>query len=260
MLARPSRPRAGTGARLGNTTLAREDARGVWMRRGSKSIWQDVRYALRSMMAGAGRWRCLAIGAPDGGHRTERQPVHRLHRARDEAVDSAKIPDSVVRVIEQQSTTTCGERAGGAPAASRGRSWNILRRSTRARITAHRTSGVEPRQSVADGADARVMWVGGSYFSMLGVDMIAWARFCGRRRPSRRSDGGSSDQPWIVAARVRRRCVDGRTGRSGSTMCRSPSSACRRRRSGDEPRIAWTSGCRWRRRRCCARRIAGCAT
>src|SRR5687768_13896660 len=35
---------------FGNATLAREDARGVWISSWLESVWQDVRYAARSIM------------------------------------------------------------------------------------------------------------------------------------------------------------------------------------------------------------------
>jgi predicted permease len=47
MLARGSGGR--TGAAFGNATLAREDARGVWIWRWAEDAWQDARYAVASM-------------------------------------------------------------------------------------------------------------------------------------------------------------------------------------------------------------------
>src|SRR6266849_7074145 len=48
MLARRSLGEGGTGARaFGNATLAREDARGVWLAPWLESIWQDLRVGAR---------------------------------------------------------------------------------------------------------------------------------------------------------------------------------------------------------------------
>src|SRR5947199_9846862 len=41
--------RTTSGARLGNTTLAREDARGVWMFESLERVWRDALYALRAL-------------------------------------------------------------------------------------------------------------------------------------------------------------------------------------------------------------------
>src|SRR5215831_10890761 len=50
MLARElSGDRAGAARAMGNTTLAREDARAVWLLPWIESFWQDVAYAVRGM-------------------------------------------------------------------------------------------------------------------------------------------------------------------------------------------------------------------
>jgi hypothetical protein len=50
MLARRSLDEGGTGAKaFGNTTLAREDARGVWGWSAVERTWQDVCYGARSL-------------------------------------------------------------------------------------------------------------------------------------------------------------------------------------------------------------------
>ena len=50
MLARRSLAEGGTtGAAFGNATLAREDARAIWISSWLESVWQDVRYAARSI-------------------------------------------------------------------------------------------------------------------------------------------------------------------------------------------------------------------
>src|SRR5678816_3736478 len=51
MLARRSLGEGGSGGRaFGNTTLAAEDARAVWVWRWAEDAWQDGRYAVRSML------------------------------------------------------------------------------------------------------------------------------------------------------------------------------------------------------------------
>ena len=46
---------------IGNTTLAREDSRGVWIWPWLESIWQDAAYAIRAFWRQPG---CCAVSVP----------------------------------------------------------------------------------------------------------------------------------------------------------------------------------------------------
>jgi hypothetical protein len=50
----PDAARHGASRRRGNVALAREAARGVWIAPAVEGVWQDVRYALRSLRASPG--------------------------------------------------------------------------------------------------------------------------------------------------------------------------------------------------------------
>ena len=77
------RPRPQTESRraMGNVTLAREDARRVWLVPWLESVWQDLVYAVRVLAREPG-FALLAHRRADRRHRAEQQSLHRLHRTR----------------------------------------------------------------------------------------------------------------------------------------------------------------------------------
>src|SRR5687767_9745095 len=58
--------RSPAGRGLGNATLAREDARAVWLPPSLESVWQDIVYAVR-MLRREPAFALLAIGALTAG-------------------------------------------------------------------------------------------------------------------------------------------------------------------------------------------------
>src|SRR5688572_29897616 len=66
MLVRDSAGEGSGGAAFGNTTLAREDARAIWLPPALESVWQDVAYAARVLWREPG-FALLAIGALTAG-------------------------------------------------------------------------------------------------------------------------------------------------------------------------------------------------
>ena len=113
----PAVARTGGRWRFGNATLAREDARGVWISSWLESVWQDVRYAARSIA------RQPAFAAVGDRHRRARHRRHdrRLRTARRPgrpepagraAASAGLVPESVVLVSDLHA-------GAGAPAAVR---------------------------------------------------------------------------------------------------------------------------------------------
>src|SRR5256885_16900333 len=63
---------------MGNVTLAREDARAVWLWPWLESVWQDVAYALR-VLGGEPAFALLAIGDLPAGPGRHHRTLHALN-------------------------------------------------------------------------------------------------------------------------------------------------------------------------------------
>jgi predicted permease len=139
---------------LGNVTLAREEARAVWIAPWIESVWQDVRYAVRSLARQPG-FTAVAIGtvAAAIGLNTAFFTVFNAMLFRPWPVPE---PDRVVRVFS-------GQGAGGFSRTA----FDYLSANARTfdGLFAARTAGTN---TIGDDR-ARVLWVGGDYFRVLRV-------------------------------------------------------------------------------------------
>ena len=236
------------GGGFGNATLAREDARAVWLPPSLESVWQDVVYAVRML------WRepafaLLAIGALTAGIGLN-SSLFTVYSALALKPWAVRDSESVVR-LSNNSTFDLRKRAGGGPSgfAQAELDYFMTHATT---ISGAVTIGRRVSVRVGD-ADTDASWVGGTYFTVLGVDMTLGRGFVAEEdrvdSPTAvavlsHGSGAASSAPSRDAG-----------GRSGWTTCRYGGW---RRRPGflGTTRIA---GCLvpWRRRRCCVGRSLG---
>jgi predicted permease len=163
---------AGGANAFGNATLAREDARGVWLAPWFESIGQDLAYALRALVRQPA-FAFLAIGALTAGIGLN-VSLFTVYSAMALKPWAVKDPDRVVRIVSN-SSYDIRNRAGGAPGGfSRAEAEHLA--ATARTITGTTLLG-RTTPVVADGSDATVMWVSSNYFSLLGVEMTAGRGF-----------------------------------------------------------------------------------
>ena len=139
---------------LGNVTLAQEDARAVWLPPSIESIWQDVRYALRSLRRQPG-FTAVAVGtiAIGVGLNTSLFTVFSALTLRPWPVPE---PERVVRGLSGH---------GGGNFSSAAIAHFAASARTFEGVFAARTAG----NNVIGDDDARVAWVSGDYFRVLRV-------------------------------------------------------------------------------------------
>ena len=97
---------------MGNVTLAREDARGVWLAPWIESVWQDVAYAVRALWRQPG-FAVLAVGALTAGIGLN-SSLFTVYTALAMKPWTVREPAQVVRVLND-STFDLRKRAGGGP-------------------------------------------------------------------------------------------------------------------------------------------------
>jgi predicted permease len=157
---------------MGNVTLAREDARAIWVAPWLESVWQDVTYAVRALGREPG-FALLAIGALTAGIGLN-SSLFTVYTALAMKPWAVRDPGRVVR-LSNNSTFDLRQRAGGGPSGFAQAELDYL--------TAHATTiagaaTIGRRVSVRIGdADIEASWVGGRYFTVLGVDMAAGRGF-----------------------------------------------------------------------------------
>ena len=171
---------------MGNLTLAREDARAVWLMPWIESLWQDGAYAVRTLARQPG-FAMLAIGALTAGIglTVSLFTVYSALAIRPWAV---REPDRVVRVLNY-STLDLRKRAGGGP-----QGFSLAEMEYFARHAKTFSGFVMSGRTVtvrAGETDTTAYWVGGNYFSLLGVDMTLGRGFA-----------GDEDQPGGAAVAV----------------------------------------------------------
>ena len=152
---------------MGNTTLAREEARATWIAPWLDSVGQDTRYALRALARERG-FALVAIAtltAAIGLNTT----IFTIFNALVLAPWPVSDP---VRVVTLQNTSTADVRArgGGAPGGFSFDEIDYLRDHSRtfAGIAAIRSGGGD---TTLGDDDTPASWVSGNYFSLLGVEM-----------------------------------------------------------------------------------------
>jgi predicted permease len=168
----PAEARTESLRAMGNVTLAREDARGVWIAPWIESVWQDVAYAVRTLWRQPG-FALLAIGALTAGIGLN-VSLFTVYTALTMKPWTAREPERLVRVINT-STYDLRKRAGGGPGGfSRAEAEHLA-------ANAKTLSGVtilgRAVSVVTGGADVTAYWVGGNYFTLLGVEMAAGRGF-----------------------------------------------------------------------------------
>jgi putative ABC transport system permease protein len=157
---------------MGNVTLAREDARGVWLAPWLESVGQDAAYAVRALWRQPG-FTLLAMGALTAGIglNTSLFSVYAALAMKPWAV---REPDRVVRVLNM-STFDLRKRAGGGPQGLSLAEVGYFARQAKT-LSGLVMSGRRVTVTAGD-ADASAYWVGGTYFSLLGVEMAAGRGF-----------------------------------------------------------------------------------
>jgi putative ABC transport system permease protein len=146
------------GTELGNATLAREDARAVWIWPWLESVVQDIRYTLRNLRAqpGFATIAILALGCAIGLN-TSLFTVFNAVALRPWPVHDAS------RVVNILSLTNRHDTRGFSLAEFR---YLAGHSKTFSGMLVHRTTRVN-----AEDGPANSSWVSGSYFSVLGVGM-----------------------------------------------------------------------------------------
>jgi predicted permease len=152
---------------MGNTTLAREDSRAMWIAPWLESVGQDIRYALRALFRERG-FACVAIAtltAAIGLNTTIFTIFHALVLAPWPVAD----PSGIV-TIHNASAADVRVRGGGAPGGFSLEQIDYFREHSRtlAGVVAIRSGGGD--QTLGDD-DTPAEWVSGNYFSLLGVEM-----------------------------------------------------------------------------------------
>src|SRR5205823_6288149 len=100
------------GPAFDNATLAREDARAVWLAPWLESVYQDLSYAVRALWREPG-FALLAIGALTAGIGLN-SSLFTVYSALAMRPWTVRDPDRVVR-LSNNSTLDLRERAGGGP-------------------------------------------------------------------------------------------------------------------------------------------------
>jgi predicted permease len=160
----PDEARAGARRGMGNVTLMREDARGVWFAPWLESIVQDVRYAVRTLRrqpahsVTAGLVLVLAIGVN----------VSLFGAFKALALDPWPVrdPASVVRVWARAADRPIG------PSVDEYRFWREHARSF-VGLVAHTPTGNGARLQAPGREEIylQTVWVSGNFFSVLGAGM-----------------------------------------------------------------------------------------
>ena len=158
--------------RFGSVTLAREDARAVWLAPWIESVWQDVRYAARALVQQPA-FSLLAIGALTAGIGLN-VSLLTVYVALAMKPWAVRDPDRVVRVING-STADLRRRAGGAPGGFSEADVDFFAQN--ARTVAGFTLLGRPLTVGIGDSEAAAHWVGGNYFAVLGVDMAVGRGF-----------------------------------------------------------------------------------
>ena len=165
--------RSMTGDRaFGNATLAREDARAMWIAPWVESVWQDVSYATRVFWREPG-FALLAIGALTAGIGLN-SSLFTVYTALAMKPWDVRDPDRVVRLVND-STFDLRKRAGGQPSGfsqAELEYFTVHAKTISGAVTIGRSVTVR-----AGDADIAASWVSGGYFTLLGVDMAAGRGF-----------------------------------------------------------------------------------
>ena len=152
---------------LGNTTLAREDARAVWLAPWLESVWQDASYALRTL----GRQPLFALVAAGAlaaaiGLNTSIFTLYNALVLRSWPVAN---PDEVVTVLNTSPQDLRGRAAGGPNGFSLAEVRYFSEHSqTFSGFVVTRVGGGDKRIGEAR---TPASWVSGTYFTVLGVAM-----------------------------------------------------------------------------------------
>jgi predicted permease len=158
---------------LGNVTLAREDARGTWIWPWLESIWQDVRYALRTLRRQPG-FTAVAVGtlAVAIGLNTAVFDVYSALTLRPWPVND---PDRVVKIFNLSNRDLRARAGGGPQGFSQAEMQYFSEHSkTMSGFLLMRSGGGD--KTLGDD-DVPASWVSGGYFSVLGVGMAAGRSF-----------------------------------------------------------------------------------
>ena len=162
----PGDAEAASRRAMGNMTLAREDARRVWLAPWLESVWQDVSYAVRALRRQPG-FTLIALGALTAGIGLNASlfTVYTALAMKPWAVGE---PERVVRVLND-SSLDLRKRAGGGPGGFSRAEVEHFRRHSKM-FAGFALTGRTVVSRVGD-ADTPVHWVDGHYFSVLGVEM-----------------------------------------------------------------------------------------
>ena len=162
-----------TGPAFGSATLAYEDARAVWIAPFIEGVWQDVSYAMRALRRQPA-FSILALSALTAGIGLN-VSLFTVYTALAMKPWAVHDPDRVVRVVND-SVTDLRKRAGGAPGGFSQADVEYFAHHTKA-FTGFTLLGRPVTVTLGDDGDAVAYWVGGNYFSLLGVEMAAGRGF-----------------------------------------------------------------------------------
>jgi predicted permease len=170
---------------MGNMTLAREDARRVWLAAWLESVWQDVSYAVRALRRQPG-FTLVALGALTAGIGLNAS-LFTVYTALAIKPWAAAEPEQIVRVLNQ-SAYDLRKRAGGGPGGFSRAEVDYFRRHART-VAGFTLTGRTLTVRVGD-ADVPAHWVDANYFSLLGVAMALGRGF---------DPAGRVEQPRVEA-------------------------------------------------------------
>ena len=151
---------------MGNLTLAREDARAVWLGPWIESLWQDAIYAVRALARQPG-FAVLAIGALTAGVGLN-VSLFTVYTALAVKPWPVHDPEQVVKVLNT-SAIDLRKRAGGGPQGFSRAEVEYLARQAKT-FAGFTITGRTITVRTAD-ADTPAQWVGGNYFSVLAADI-----------------------------------------------------------------------------------------
>jgi predicted permease len=163
MLARDHVDSHSAARAMGNITLAREDARGIWLLPWIESLWQDLSYGLRGLRRQPG-FTAVAVAALSIaiGLNTS---IFTLFNAVAFRPWPVKDPSHVVSVFRlMRKGPEQGHTAGFGAA-----EWRYLSEHSKAFRGFVLVGGGEPVDM--DGRRLKLRWVTGNFFSVLGLDM-----------------------------------------------------------------------------------------